>query len=310
MVLVRRAAADEAVANFMPRQTLGCAEPLRYTSYSMCSRRWTVLTLALALMGCEEKALEEPLPKHPVKVQQGRAKLIASGSEPRERLRYDFEGGETQRVTVRGGIGSEDLMLSADVKLGSEDDGVWGVGFTAGREPKLAYGRMLFSVTDTGRVQQAFVENPRKADEGHPGGYAGLVAPLPLPDEAIGVGGTWQLERSLDEHTVEIWRVELQRRDGRRLELQLNVSQRVTGGSPAQRFVPMAGSGKAIVDLRYPVPSYQLTQRPSEPSSLPSATTAVTAIPPAEAPANPLSDSEQMSEGQRKMLEEFQKSAE
>ncbi len=258
------------------------------------------------------KALEGPLPKHAVKPPHLEPKLLSAGAEPRSRLRYQWKGGEKQRIELsfRWGNGSLKTPLSATVRVGPVHDGAFAIGFTpirpAGDSPA---GRLMLSTTPVGRTKSVRMDALPRSDEKYATKFASMIVPLPLPEQAVGPGARWELQQDVSTGIKETRRFELVKHEGPRVDLKLEVSQQVPKAEAGNTQVPMNGRCRLTVDLRYPITPYSLTQQGPPTSSLPGATVRIRAIPPERAPKNPLSDTDKkdLSDGQRELIKAYKK---
>jgi len=256
------------------------------------------------------KALDGPLPKHTVKPPRLEPKLLSAGAEPRSQLRYLWKGGEKQRIELsfRWGNGSLKTALSANVRVGHAHDGAFAIGLTpiraAGDSP---IGRMLLSTTPVGRTKSVRMDTLPRSDEKYATKFASMIVPLPLPEQAVGPGASWELQQDVSKGVKETRRFELVKHEGSRVDLKLEVSQQVPKPQAGNSHVPMNGRCRLTIDLRYPITPYSLTQQGPPTSSLPGATVQIRAIPPEKAPGNPLTGKNISPEDQRHLIEQYKK---
>jgi hypothetical protein len=100
-------------------------------------------------------------------------------------------------------------------------------------------------------------------DEERAQALAAYFAPLPLPAQAVGVGGRWSTVRPAAEAggAVETTTYTMKARDGRRVELAIEVTQAASQpDTPSNITELMNGKGSAQLMLHLPVAAVALLQ--------------------------------------------------
>jgi hypothetical protein len=209
-------------------------------------------TVVLPVRSAAPPEPDAPSASVPIAPPRRTVRLVEPGTAPRRSLRYRWQPG-SQEVLLTGTLRARAVVTA----------GTGGIAYRSASPASLPFGPWAIAAGDTGELRAIQVGRlPADLGEAEVAQRVGAMAPLPLPEEAVGAGAHWvvryELAGGAEEHDFRILDL-----GADRATVDITVTQTPAPGAAG---LPLRGEGAAEIHFDRPISGYRLVYVPaSEP---------------------------------------------